>query len=156
MNQAGLIPGLQLSIRAASSAALALSLAQLLALQHPLYALIAAVIVSDLSPSQTRKLSWRRLAGSFVGAAVGATMSQFLPSTVWVIGLSIFVSMFLSHLLRLEGAARLAGYVSGIVVLGQAAHPWVYGFHRLMETLIGVVIAVMVGYVPKLIKSPKQ
>ena len=106
MNYSPLTPAFQLSIRAALSAGLAVAIAELLQLQYPLYALIGAVIVSDLSPSQTRQLGLRRLAGSALGATVGAAISYFLPSVPWAIGLSVLVAMFLSHLLYLQGAAK--------------------------------------------------
>jgi len=151
MNCPPLVPAFQLSIRAALSAGLAVAVAELLRLQYPLYALIGAVIVSDLSPSQTRQLGLRRLAGSALGATVGAAMSNFLPSAPWSIGLSVLVAMFLSHLLHLQGAAKLTGYVCGIVVLGHSDHPWSYGLYRLTETVPGVGMAVLVSLVPKLI-----
>ena len=44
----------QLAFRTAIAAGLAVAIAQLFRLEYPLYALIAAVIVTDLSPSQTR------------------------------------------------------------------------------------------------------
>ena len=50
---ANLIPGFQLSLRAAVAAGLALIAAQLLRLQHPLYAMISAVIVTDLVAAET-------------------------------------------------------------------------------------------------------
>jgi uncharacterized membrane protein YgaE (UPF0421/DUF939 family) len=151
-----LVPAFQLSIRAALSAALALAVADLLRLQYPLYAMIAGVIVTDLSPSQTRRLGLWRLAGSTLGAAVGAAIGTVLPSSPWSIGLSIFVAMFLSHLLRLEGAAKVTGYVCGIVMLGHGDDPWSYSAYRLAETFLGVGMAILVSLVPKLIPLDKS
>jgi uncharacterized membrane protein YgaE (UPF0421/DUF939 family) len=153
MKHSPLVPAVQLSIRAALAAGLAVAIAQSLNLQYPIYALVGAVIVSDLSPAQTRQLGLRRLAGSTVGAVVGAAVSHFLPAASWAIGLSVLVAILISHLLRLEGAAKLAGYVCGIVVLGHADQPWSYGLFRLLETALGIGLAVAVSLVPKLISD---
>jgi uncharacterized membrane protein YgaE (UPF0421/DUF939 family) len=141
---------LQLAFRAALSAAIAVAIAEFFRLQFPIYAMIGAVMVSDLSPSKTRQLGRWRLVGSLLGAMVGALMSQVLPFTPWAIGLSILVAMFLSYLLRLPGAARLAGYVCGIVVLDYSADPWSYAFYRLLETVLGIAAAMLVSFIPRL------
>jgi uncharacterized membrane protein YgaE (UPF0421/DUF939 family) len=155
MTRERLVGGLQLSVRAALSAGLAVGIAQLLQLQYPLYALIAAVLVTDLSPLQSRLLGWRRLAGTVLGAAAGALLTELLPPGAGTIAFGILVVMLLSHVLRLEAAAKLAGYVCGIVLLDFSAEPWTYALHRLIETLVGVGVAVLVSFVPKLLRVEK-
>jgi uncharacterized membrane protein YgaE (UPF0421/DUF939 family) len=156
MNYPPLTPALQLSIRAALAGGLAVAIAEFLQLPFPLYALIGAVIVTDLSPYQTRQLGLRRLAGSALGATIGAAISHYLPSDPWAIGLSVLVAMFLSHLLHLEGVAKLTGYVCGIVVLGHGDHAWSYGLYRLAETILGIGMAVLVSLFPKLISIDRS
>ena len=147
----GLISGLPLSIRAGLAAGLAVTIARFLGLQYPLYALIGAVMVTDLSPSQTRQLGLRRLAGTLLGATVGAALGPLLLAGPLAIGLSILVAMFLSHLLRLQGAAKVTGYVCGIVVLDHGIDPWSYALYRLIETVLGIGVAVSVSLIPRLL-----
>ena len=144
-----LIPAFQLSLRAAVAAGLALVAAQLLRLEHPLYAMISAVIVTDLVPSQTPKLALPRLAGTLVGSAIGAVITTLLPSGVW----TTTVGMFASHILYLQAAAKVAGYVCGIVLLDHGDSPWSYALLRMIETALGIVAAMGVSVVPKLLKS---
>jgi len=144
-------PALQLSLRTTVAAILALFVAQLLQLQHPLYAMISAVIVTDLDAAQTRRLALPRLVGTLVGSGVGATIDTLLPTNLWTIGTGIMIAMFVSHLISLPAAARVAGYVCGIVLLDHGDSPWSYGLFRMIETALGIVAAVCVTLVPKLI-----
>src|SRR4051812_11076017 len=61
MNVRPLMSGFQLALRAAVAAGLSIAIAQALGLQYPIYAFLAAVIVTDLLPSQSRQLGMRRL-----------------------------------------------------------------------------------------------
>jgi uncharacterized membrane protein YgaE (UPF0421/DUF939 family) len=140
------------SLRAAVSAGSAVAIAQYLELQYPIYALIAAVIVLDLSPSKTLQLALQRMAGTVLGATVGALLSYSLPQGTLAIVVSIFVAMLLSYVVHLQAAAKLAGYVCGIVILAHGAHPWSYALHRVIETFLGIAMAVLVSLVPKLMR----
>ena len=129
-----------------------IAIARYLELQYPIYALIAAVIVLDLSPSKTLQFALQRLAGTLLGATVGAVLSYSLPAGPLAIGASILVAMLLSYVVYLQAAAKLAGYVCGIVILGNFDHPWSYALYRVIETFLGIAMAVLVSLVPKLMK----
>ncbi|HOY58795.1 MAG TPA: FUSC family protein, partial [Verrucomicrobiota bacterium] len=118
---------------------------------HPLYAMIAAVLVTDLSPAKTRKLGIPRLAGTVLGATLDATIGSLLPGGTWFLGLGIFGGMYLTHVMGLEEAVKLAGYVCGIVLLDHASKPWSCAVWRIVETLLGIGLAVSVSFVPKLL-----
>lgn len=156
MNPLTSLSALQLATRASVAAALALTVARSLDLDFPTYAMIAAVIVTDLSPARTRELALPRLAGTVGGAATGAVLSMLLPPGALAVGVAIFVTMLLSNALRFESAARLAAYVCGIVILDHHGEPWRYATLRFVETLIGIVAAVGVSFVPKLLPLGRQ
>ncbi len=150
----GTIAAFQLSIRSAMAAGIALAIAQSLELQYPLYALVGAVIVTDLSATKTRDLSFQRLAGTVVGASLGACFSSFLPLGPATIALGIMTSMILIQLLGLTGAAKVTGYVCGIVMLEHHDNQWSYAMFRLIETVLGIIVATGISFIPKLIPAP--
>lgn len=150
------IADLQLAVRASVAAAVSLLAADLLDLQYPIYAFIAAVIVTDLEPGQTRELGMRRILSTVIGAATGAALAFLLPPGPVSIGVAIFAAMMLGNLMQVRGGAKVAGYICGIVLLDHSSQPWIYAIHRLAETLIGVAVAWAVSYVPKLLGREKE
>jgi uncharacterized membrane protein YgaE (UPF0421/DUF939 family) len=146
------ITALQLSFRAATAAGLAVGIAQWLKLPFPVYALIAAVLVMDLSPSRTLQVATQRMAGTVIGVTVGAVLSYWLPAGPVAIGVSVLLAMLSSHAANLPGGTRLSGYAAGIAVMSYGASPWTYAVHRGIETFIGVAMAVLVSIVPKLLR----
>jgi len=149
------ITALQVSTRASVAAALALFLARRLNLPFPVYALIAAIIVTDLSPATTRRLAFQRLLGTFLGALLGAAISVAAPTAqaaAITVALAVAGTMLISHLIGIPAAARLAGYVCAIVLVNFNDQPWTYAAYRSVETMLGIATAVGVSFIPKLIK----
>jgi uncharacterized membrane protein YgaE (UPF0421/DUF939 family) len=144
--------GIQLALRAAVAAGLSVALAWLCRFEYPIYALIAAVIVTDLSSSQTRKLGTQRLVATVVGATCGATLRQVFQPSVWVIGIGILLAMLICQFSRARDGAKVAGYICGIIVVAHGTHPWAYAFLRFAETVLGIGVAWLISFVPKLIR----
>jgi len=152
MNLQSFARAVQLSLRAAVAAGLSLAVARILNLEYPIYAFIAAVIVTDLSPAQTRRLGWRRLLATIVGATCGARLSGALPPGPWTIALGVLIAMLVCSLIRMQEGAKVAGYICGIVMLSYGAEPWSYAFYRLFETILGIGVAWVISLVPRLIR----
>ena len=146
----------QFSVRAAVAAGLAVAIAERLRLPFPIYSMIAAVIVTDLSSAQTRRLGVPRLAGTVIGGIVGAALISTLGPGPLAVVVGIMSAMLISHLLRLREAAKVAGYVSGVVLLEHGADPWLYAWLRLLETLLGIGIAILVAFLPKVLRTERD
>lgn len=152
MNRPVPLSALVLALRAGIAGSLATWIAMVLSLQHPIYAFIAAVIVTDLSPAQSRRLGLRRLLATVIGAVCGAALSQLLGPGPAAVGIAVVSAMLLGALLGAGDGARVAGYICGIVVLDHSAEPWLYATQRFIETAVGVIVAWGISYVPKLVE----
>lgn len=144
------LSAIQLAVRAGIAAGLATWIATWFALEHPLYAFISAVIATDLSAAQSRKLGLRRIFATAVGGICGAVLSQLLGPGSDAVGLAVFVAMVVGSLLGAGEGTRVAGFICGIVVLEHSAEPWLYGTQRFIETVLGVIVAWGISFAPKL------
>src|SRR4051794_21626464 len=111
MRHETMLSGAQLALRAGIAAALSLAIAQALRLQFPLFVMIAAVIVTDLEPSQSRVMGFHRIVGTVIGAGCGGLFSSLMPSNPWTIGCGIAVVMLIAHFLQGKEGARIAGFL---------------------------------------------
>ena len=155
MNRA-LIPSLQLSSRAAAAAGITVAIAHAAGLQFPVFAMIAAVIVTDIESSKTREQAIPRVIGTLAGGATGALACYWMPPSAWAVAIAIFVPMFAFRALGMPDAAKLAGYVTALVVLqhsGDTRDAWLYAVDRVIETLLGVCVAVLVSFAPKVLSA---
>jgi len=152
MERSKVVPAVQLSVRAGLAALLSVGVAQYFGL-NLVQPLITACLVIDLSPEDTRRFAVKRFAGTVLGVLIGASLGALLPSNAFSVGFGVLVAMLASHLLRLDGAVRLAGFVCGICLLQHSGTPWSYGYARLLETTLGIVMAVLTSYVPKLMRA---
>lgn len=158
MNWSVDIAGVQMALRASVAAAVAVALAQLFQFQSLIYVFIAAVIVTDLKPSESRRLALRRIVATVVGGVCGALLGPMLPSSSWSIGLGVLVAMLACQLVQVPDGAKVAGFICGIILLDDSTRPWTDAVQRFNETALGVVVAWAVSCVPKLmrVEEPKK
>ena len=143
----------QLPVRATAAAVLSLAIAGALGLPGPLYAFIAAVIVTDINPAASRLLGTRRIFATVIGAGCGAALSYVVPSGALGVGAGILAAMLLAQALKAGEGVKVAGYISGIVLLEHSSEPLFHALVRFIETVVGVSVAWVISYVPKLIRQ---
>lgn len=142
--------GAQLALRAAVAGGFAVAIARYFSFDYPIFAFIAAVLTIDLSVAESRRLGLVRMIATFVGAFWGALLSPLIPSGASAIGFSVLVAMLTCQFFAGAGGARVAAFICGIIVLDNPAEPWLYAWHRLSETALGVAVGWAISFVPKL------
>lgn len=158
LDRRAVLAAIQLALRAGIAAGVALAIAQLAKLDLPIYAAVAALIVTDLKPRQSTILGVHRIVATILGAGCGGALSMLLPAQPWAVGAGIAIAMLISDLVQGKDGVRVAGFTCAIIIATVGDAPWHFAFDRLVETLIGVVVAWAVSHIPKLIRlsPPKQ
>ncbi|RCJ37819.1 hypothetical protein A6769_11180 [Nostoc punctiforme NIES-2108] len=135
----------KMALKMAIASAISLIIAQGLQWEYPFYAVIAAIIVMSSTHGSTLKLGIQRLIGTAIGAIAGAIFAIALGSNSWSLGLCVFLTIFFTSYWKLNEAAKLAGYVAAIVILSHSQSPWLYAWHRYLETFLGIAVALLVN-----------
>ena len=143
----------QLAFRASLAATAALLIAEAIGLPGPIYAMISAVMVTDVEAARTRELAIPRVLGTVVGSVLGGLLAPATAAGLWTIGLGIAAAMLVAHGLRKPDAAKLAGYLCGLVMFTHGADAWGYAWWRFVETLLGIATALAVSFIPRLLEA---
>ena len=134
-----------LGTRAALASVISVAIAQSLKLTFPLYAVVAAVIVTDVSSERTQRSGVQRLLGTALGALAGPLFVRAFGDSIWAMGAAIVSMIFVCYVVGYIEAAKLSGYVAGLVVLDHADAPWTYARDRFVETSLGIVLAIVMS-----------
>jgi uncharacterized membrane protein YgaE (UPF0421/DUF939 family) len=128
-------------LRTTIAAVLALLAARMLGMPEVHWAVISALVVVQSDFGSSLLISWHRLAGTALGAGVGALLAAYFGSSVIVFGLGVFGVGLLSAALRLERSAnRFAGIALAIVLLATPANPaWIIALHRFIGVSVGIL-----------------
>ena len=121
-------------------------------LQHPIYALVAAIIVTDFSPAETTRLGIQRLAATGIGAICGVALSSAFGQLQWIVGFGILIAMILCHACNISAGAKVAGYLCALIILSEGEDPLRHALYRVIETVVGIAVAWMLSLVPRLIR----
>lgn len=141
-----------IGVRCALAALASVGVSNLLGLHYPIYALVAAILVTEYHGHETRKQSLTRFMGNALGIMAGGLLGTFLGGAPWVIGLAAAFMILFCYYFDFEAAAKLSAFVAALTVMDHSATPWLYGRDRIIETMIGIGFAVLASM---LIPVPK-
>ncbi|MBD2681311.1 aromatic acid exporter family protein [Nostoc sp. FACHB-857] len=135
----------KMAFKMAIASAISLIIAQGLRWEYPFYAVIAAIIVMSSTHGSTLKLGIQRLIGTTIGAVAGAIFAIALGSNSLSLAVCVFLTVFFASYFKFNEAAKLAGYIAAIVILSHSQSPWIYAWHRYLETFLGIAVALVVN-----------
>ena len=146
-----LASGAGLAIRAALGATITYATATLLGLQHPIYALVAAIIGTEFVSKETTRLGLQQLVATSFGAVCGALIRAIFAPNAASAGLGVLISVLACYV-TIQGGAKIAGYVAAIIILQEGEQPLVHGLFRFIEIALGIGVAWVLSLVPRLVR----
>jgi len=142
---------LGLAFRVTVAAVLSLALAQFLNLPLPLWAVLTAIIVTQLSVGGSLKVTIDYLAGTLGGAVYGAVVAVLVPpanESALLLVLAIAVAP-LALIAAINPSLRVAPITAVIVILLPAithASPVVSAVDRVLEVALGGIVGFVVSF----------
>lgn len=135
------------NIKTAVAVCICVVISHSLRLEYPFYACIAAVISLDSSLTASYRAGKNRVLATFVGAGIGLLCALIRPDNAVLCGIGIVAVIFMCNLLKWRKATATAGIVFLAIMLNLRGHnPTLYSINRIVDTIIGVVVAGVVNY----------
>jgi hypothetical protein len=134
--------------KAAIATAIAWELAQTLpGKQPPVFAPLAAMLTIQVTAFESLRSAVQRTVGVVAGVLLAYGLSQLVGLHWWSIALVIFAAMALGQALALGTQGSTQVPVSALLVLGLGSATTSYAYARVLETLLGAVVGVVVSLV---------
>lgn len=142
---------LALSIRATIAALAALGLAQALQLPLPLWAVLTAVIVTQMSVGRSLKATFDYLAGTLGGAVYGGAIGVLVPHTneialLAVLALGVAPLAFVAAINPRFSVAPITAIIVLLVPTFTNAGPFASAFDRVIEVALGGATGFVVSF----------
>jgi uncharacterized membrane protein YccC len=136
----------QHSARTAVAAVVSLFVARCFGLSEAYWAAILTLVVMQSTLGATVPVSAQRLAGTALGATVGAVAGTYYPSNILVFGVCVLGLGILLVPFRLErNAYRYAGITLAIIMLVPGHSGWVVALHRFFEVSVGIAVGLAIS-----------
>ncbi|MGM9974269.1 MAG: aromatic acid exporter family protein [Clostridiaceae bacterium] len=119
----------------------------------PFYPCIAAVISMESTVINSYKAGVNRMQGTIIGAVLGLIFSTIRKGNPFLISLGTIIIITFCNKFKLKKAIVISNTVFIAIMINLSAKtPLEYSFFRLLDTLLGIVISVLVNY---LLFAPK-
>jgi uncharacterized membrane protein YccC len=142
---------LALSIRVTIAALVAFALAQFLQLPLPLWAVLTAVIVTQMSVGRSLKATFDYLAGTLGGAIYGGAIGVLIPHTseialLAVLALAVGPLAFIAAINPRFSVAPVTAIIVLLIPIMTHASPVASALDRVMEVALGGITGLIVSF----------
>jgi uncharacterized membrane protein YgaE (UPF0421/DUF939 family) len=138
-------PSIGYAAQTAAATVVSYLIAHLFRLPEAYWAPMSTLIVMQSTLSAALPISAQYVAGTAVGAAVGAVADVYFPSNIWAFGVTAFIIGLLCVVLRVERSAyRYASITLAIVMLvPRSSSGRLVALHRFFEVTIGIAVGLV-------------
>jgi len=134
-------------IKPALAVAVSAYLAMWLGLDSPFFAAIAAIITMQGNLIDTVGMARDRVLGTAFGGVIGVAGAYLAHGSPLVLGLGIGLIIFVANRLHWHRAISIATIVFASIMLGDSGDSaLVASFNRIIDTMVGIIVAVTVNY----------
>ena len=140
----------QTSLLHISRSTLAALASQLIALAlhmpEPYWATVTTIVVMQSSLGGAWNVSWKRLAGTALGAVVGGLLASYAGGNLVAFGAALVGTGLICLVLRLDRTSyRFAGITLTIIMLvARTQSAWIIAIHRFVEVSLGIAVALAI------------
>lgn len=135
------------TIKSGIAVIVSILISHLLNLPNSFFVAYTSMLVMETAVITSYKIARIRIAGTFFGAMLGTVFTYFLPGNALITGIGVVIIIYVFDLLAWNKALTLSGivFLSTMLTLGDKS-PLEYGFSRLFETFLGIVIALVINF----------
>jgi uncharacterized membrane protein YgaE (UPF0421/DUF939 family) len=135
------------TIKTGISVFISILISKLLKLEFPFFVALAVIMPIEESFSSSFKSGKNRMVGTIIGALIGILFVLIKPGNPVLCGIGIVIIIYLCNLFKFGSSAPIGGIVFiSIMVNLKGKNPFSYSMNRVVDTLIGVCIVIVVNY----------
>lgn len=133
------------TIKTALAIAISIVIAEMLHLEYPYFVAMTAVIAMDKTALNSIILAKNRIIGTFFGACIGILLSYVSRGNPILCAVGFILLTLVCNRFNLQSSISISALVMLSIMINKDTNPFFYGFNRLIDTMIGALIAFLVN-----------
>lgn len=131
--------------KTAAAAGISWEAAQLTGTDRPYFAPLAAILCLQVTVEESLWQGYQRVLGIIAGVILADVVARFIGIHGWSVALLVLVGTSAAALLKLGTKATSQVGVSAMMVLTVGGGHYTYSLDRIVDTVIGAVIAILIN-----------